>query len=686
MFYKYPFSKQESLKDCAPASLQMIIKYYNGYTSMERLRDLMKTDKNGTNAYNLIEAAKTLGFESYGVKTKLSELNEDNLILPSIAHVIINNSYTHFVVIYEINYKNKTLVIGDPSSNIYKMKFDEFDKIWTGILIILYPKEKLMTEKKSNIFELVFEVIKTNKKEYLNIIFLSLFILLFTVTISFYFQFLIDNIYHKVIVVQIFIIFLSLTLLKALTTLFRNEVLLTLKQKIDFSLTLGVIKQIINLPYQYYKTRSTGDVISRISDLEDIKQVLNNTILIFFIETPFALIALIVLYIYNKSLFLISFITIILYLILSLIFRKKFNFLINNCQKKKSNVTTSMVESIQGFETIKGLSISDNIINIIERKYSDFLKEEYKLESNYNIQEFLKNIVSESGFIVTIFIGILLIRNEVITIGMLITINTLISYFLEPIKNIINYDYAFKEANNSYRRICELFSDNKTKELIKSNGNIKIDNLSFTYNNKLDNLKDINLTFKEGNKVLLIGKSGSGKSTLLKLIKKYYESTKIYINNNNWYDDINIAYISQNEILFTDSLINNLKLNRNIDLNDINSVVKICHVDSIIKNNNLGLNMLIEENGFNLSGGEKQRIILARTLLKKFDILLIDEGLNQLDINLERNILINLFKKYYNKTIIIVSHRYNNMDLYDQVVKISNGKIERNVNYVRRYI
>ena len=686
MFYKYPFSKQESLKDCAPASLQMIIKYYNGYTSMERLRDLMKTDKNGTNAYNLIEAAKTLGFESYGVKTKLSEINKDNLILPSIAHVIINNSYTHFIVIYNINYKNKTLVIGDPSSNIYKMKFDEFDKIWTGILIILYPKEKIITEKKSNIFELIFEVIKTNKKEYLNIIFLSLFILLFTVIISFYFQFLIDNIYHKTIAVQIFIIFLSLTLLKSLTTLFRNEVLLTLKQKIDFSLTLGVIKQIINLPYQYYKTRSTGDVISRIGDLEYIKQVLNNTILIFFIETPFALIALIVLYIYNRSLFIVSFITIILYLLLSLIFRKKFNFLINNCQKKKSNVTTSMVESIQGFETIKGLNISDNIINNIEKKYSLFLKEEYELESNYNIQEFLKSLISESGFIVTIFIGILLIRNEVITLGMLLTINTLISYFLEPIKNIINYDYAFKEANNAYKRICELFKDNESKELIKSNGDIKIDRLSFTYNNKLNNLNDINLIFKNGDKILLIGKSGSGKSTLLKLIKRYYESSKIYINDNNCYDDINIAYISQNEILFTDSLINNLKLNRNIDLNDINSVVKICHVDGIIKNNNLGLNMLIEENGFNLSGGEKQRIILARTLLNKFDILLIDEGLNQLDINLERKILIDLFKRYYNKTIIVVSHRYNNMDLYNQVVKISNGKIERNIKYARRYI
>ena len=105
----------------------------------------------------------------------------------------------------------------------------------------------------------------------------------------------------------------------------------------------------------------------------------------------------------------------------------------------------------------------------------------------------------------------------------------------------------------------------------------------------------------------------------------------------------------------------------------------MCYVDSIIKNNNLGLNMLIEENGFNLSGGEKQRIILARTLLKKFDILLIDEGLNQVDINLERKILKNLFDKYPNKTIIIVSHRYNNMDLFNQVIEISKGKIVKDV-------
>ena len=131
----------------------------------------------------------------------------------------------------------------------------------------------------------------------------------------------------------------------------------------------------------------------------------------------------------------------------------------------------------------------------------------------------------------------------------------------------------------------------------------------------------------------------------------------------------NIVYVSQNEILFSDTIYNN------IDSNNIINISKICLVDEIIKNNQLGYNMLIEENGFNLSGGEKQRIILARALACDFDIIIIDEGLSQVDNNMERMIIKNLFKNYSNKTIIFISHRLDNMDLFDKVIKIEKGKI-----------
>ena len=129
------------------------------------------------------------------------------------------------------------------------------------------------------------------------------------------------------------------------------------------------------------------------------------------------------------------------------------------------------------------------------------------------------------------------------------------------------------------------------------------------------------------------------------------------------------VYISQNETLFTDTIYNNIVLGNN-DSN-FSEVVKMCYGDEII-NSNLGYNQIIEENGFNISGGQKQRIILARSIINEFDLLLIDEGLNQIDVELERKILKNLFNKFHDKTIIIVSHRLENMDLYDKLIDALN--------------
>ncbi len=687
MFKRYPFVKQEGLKDCGCASLLMIITYYQGYISLERLRDMTKTTKSGTNAYNLIEAAKELGFNAKGIKTSLNEINKNNLILPCIAHVTINNSYKHYVVIYEINYNKKYLIISDPADKTKKMTFNEFNKIWNKVLIILYPIKPIVIHNKESIIDFIIKIINPYRRYLIEIWLFSLLITLFSIASSFYFKYMIDSIsYSKGYLLFLFIIFTSILILKNITTFFRNILLIYLNQKIDLNLTTNTFKQIISLPYHYYRNRTTGEILSRMTDLYSVREMINKVALNLFVDLPLTIVSLITLYCINSTLFGISFIILLFYIFVVAVYHNIFNKNVNIIQKNKAEITSCLVESISGFEVVKGLNIDDQINDKFEKKYVQLLKDNFRFDYLINSQMFLKELVNNVGQIIIILVGCFLIINNKMTIGSLLTFNAILFYFLEPIRNIIDLDINIKEAKNALRRIIEVFIKEEKQGFIKNKikGNIKFNNLSYTYNNISNTLKNIDLEVKANSKVLIMGRSGSGKSTILKLIKKYYSVRRnsIYIDDidiNDYKNLDNISYISQQEILFTDTLYNNLILSGNKNDNQILEITKLCYLDEIIKNNDLGYNMLIEENGFNISGGQKQRIVLGRTLLKNFEMLLIDEGLNQIDINLERKILKNIFNKYRNKTIIVVSHRLENMDLYDQVIELENGIIKRNI-------
>ena len=403
-----------------------------------------------------------------------------------------------------------------------------------------------------------------------------------------------------------------------------------------------------------------------------------------FVDLPLAILSLIVLYFINGTLFIIGLLMLIFYFIIIIIFRRIFNDYIRKIQIKKGESTSFMVESISGFETVKGMHIEDNINDKFEKKYVKYLKDIFKFQNLFFLQHLFKEIINNIGFIIITLIGCLLVINDSMNIGRLLTFTSLLVYFLEPIKNIINLDTMIKEAKNALRRILDLVSYEEAQNGIIGNfqnGDIEFQNLDFSFNDRDNILKNINLNIKKNSKVMVIGKSGSGKSTLFKILMGFYKTknNKVFINNidlNNY--DINtlnnnIVYLGQNEILFNDTLYNNLVFD-NSNSSKFLDVCNMCFVNKII-DSNLGYNMLIEENGFNLSGGEKQRIMLARSLLKNFNILIIDEGLSQVDVNMERYILKIIFEYFKDKTIIVISHRLDNLDLFDNLIKIEKGAL-----------
>lgn len=683
---KYPFIKQEGIKDCGATCLAMIIKYYDGYISLEKLRLLTKTSRDGVNAYNLCEGAKEVGFEAYGIKTTLENLSEKSLIFPCIAHVQINN-YQHYIVIYKINYKQKKLIVADPANKLKKISFDEFENIWDGVIINLYPIRRIPLERNSSFNQTLLKIIKPHLKLFLNIFLYAILATIFSCLTSIYFKTLIDKLNtSKNYLLLIFIIFLIINISKLISSFFRNRLVICFNQKIDMSLSKDVYDKIIELPYQYYRNRTTGEIVSRFNDLNLVKDMITKSLFNVFVDLPLLIVSFILLYGIDIHLSLLLLTLTLIYGVLVFIFHPFINNYIDKIQQEKANSTSIIVESISGFETIKNLNVPSYFKNLFKEKYYNLLNKTFSFENVLNIKQLFNDIIFDLGITFILLLGVLKIFDGNLTIGSLIMFYSLMNYFIESSKHLLNLDISYKEAKVALKRIEDLFIDDKDNGIVKDlkSGTINYHNFSYLYNDRFLALNNINLIINKGEKVLITGSSGSGKSTLLKSLMRYYE-----INNNQIFiDDIdlnyykidaikqNITYISQNEMLFSDSIINNLCLGEE---KDVNEIIKLCEIDNILNKRNFNFNYIVEENGFNFSGGEKQRIMLGRALLRKFKILLIDEGLNQMDINLERRILRRLFNKYEKETIIVVSHRMDNADLYDRNIELSQGKVIRDV-------
>ena len=215
---KYPFTKQEGLKDCAAACMQMIIKYYNGYISINDLNEMLETTKEGVSAFKIIEVSNKIGFKATGIRLNLLELNK-SVTLPVIAHVVINN-YNHYIVVYKIDSFKKSVIIADPQSKIKTISFKEFESIWTNVIINLYPVKPIEHrnyEKHLNYKNIILK----NKKTIFQLCYISFIYMILSIVASFYMKYVFDNYLSNFhLIFTVFILFIIINLYKILQTLF----------------------------------------------------------------------------------------------------------------------------------------------------------------------------------------------------------------------------------------------------------------------------------------------------------------------------------------------------------------------------------------------------------------------------------------------------------------------------------
>lgn len=671
--------RQRDYKDCGICSLESIIEHYGGKVSLEQLRIDAKVTSEGTTALNLILTAKKYGFDAVGMKIEI--LNEIKR-LPAIAHMNLKNGGNHYVVIYKI-LKDKVIIM-DPRKGKVILKKQDFYEEWSKIVLLFYPRQKIVVLKKENtLFKIFSKILISEKKLVITIIVISVFLTLASIAGGYYFQVMggaINNNWDSLLIKILVVSFGFLVTFKLLLAYLRGYLENHLNKNIDCILNADFLHHLFSLPLDVLTSRTTGEIITRVNELTNIKSFITELFISSNLDFFLMLATMPLLLNISSKLFFILLVVIFLYLVIGILSSKVIYKKAYQNIEYEAEFNNNLIEDINMINSIKNLSLTTNRLQHLERSLSAFLYDEYLFNKYLHNVGTLKNIVSELGFFLITSVGFYLIINHSIELVELITFNTLISFFFDPLKNIIDSlpKYNFLKATitklNDFLSVDE--EDLGKEEKLLGNA-IKVNNVSYSYDKLKYVLKDFSLDIRPGEIIALTGKSGGGKSTLCKIMDKYimdYEG-EIEIGNINLKDlsiktiRKNVLYVNQQEALITGTIKDNIILGKNVSMEKLNKVSKICLVDEIVFKKPLRYETNISNEASSISGGEKQRIILARALLNDFKILVLDEALSEVDVISERKIISNIKKEFKGVTIIYVTHK-SHLKLFDRVIEV----------------
>lgn len=703
---KYPFVKQHDEVDCGAACLSMISQYYGLKMFLGDFRELIKVDNNGANIYGITDGAKKLGFDTDALQGSLDELldgiNSKEFKLPIIAHVITSEMIEHFIVLYEIN--TKFVVIGDPAIGIKKISIMDFVKMWTGYIITFFSNDKFVKANyKKGAKKKYFELIIKEPFILFILFILSVFISVITGLSSFIMQYIVELInkskeMHNNSITDklpyICVCVIAMFMLGSVLQIFNGKYVTLLSKKINTSMIQKFYAHIMKLPISFYQTRKTGEMISRFDDAANICNILSSVVITFYIDIILIIVYSIFIIKISPLLFLISLSIIFIHTIIVNAFKKPIKDMEFNSRIQDAKLTSNIKETMDGIETIKSFNLefySQNKIAQIFEKYMNYIMKSSMLSFWQNA---IVGFVTSSGIIIILCFGAFLCTIGKMELGSLLTFYMILGNLFTPLGAIVSLQPQIQSFIVSAERIDDVFEATIEANSLNNLKNLQCDihmkNINFRYGNRNLIFKNLNINIKRGEKIAIIGESGCGKTTLAKLLMGFYEVengeilfgdksikeiSKDFLRNK-------IAYVSQNTFLFSDSIKNNLCCyNENIDSTEIDDICKKCFLDELITGLPQGIDSIIQENGNDLSGGQKQRLTIARALLKKPDILIMDEATSNLDSITEQQIQKTINNFDDEMTTIIIAHRLSTIMSCDKIYVMKEGKISETGNH-----
>lgn len=685
--------KQHDITDCGAACLASIAAHYGLKFPISRIRQYAFTDKKGTNILGIIEAAKKLGLEAKGVKGPFECLTE--IPKPAIAHVVVKEVLQHFVVIYKVT--DKYILIMDPGDGkLHKKSHEEFKKEWTGILVLLHPAETFQKGnlRKSTLKSFI-ELLRPHKSVMGQALFGALVYSILGLSTAIYVGKITDyvlvdrniNLLNLMGILMILII-----LLRTFVGSMKSILALKTGQRIDASLILGYYKHLLTLPQQFFDTMRVGEIISRVNDAVKIRNFINNVSLDLAVNLLIMIFTLIVMFVYSWKLAAITLVSAPLFILTYVLFNRLNKKYQRNIMESSAELESQLVESLNSIATIKRFGIESFANLKTEIRFVHLLKNTYTSAYGAIIANGGIEFISTGITIAVLWAGSNFVIDKEITPGTLMVFYSLVGYVLTPVGKLISSNQTIQDAMIAADRLFQIMDlereqDETNKIILKPEmvGNIQFENVAFRYGSRKQVFESLNLSIHKSETTAIIGESGSGKTTLISLIQNLYPIQTGCIR----IGDYNITQINNESLrqivgtvpqqieLFAGSIIENIALG---DFEpDMQKIMQLCDQlgikDFIEKLPNAYLTQ-IGEHGVSLSGGEKQRIAIARALYKNPEILIFDEATSSLDSISEKYVkrtLSALAKE--GKTIIIIAHRLSTVKHADTIIVLENGKM-----------